>query len=197
MSYNFYAFMDRMKYIKRWVLMHSYREENIMEHSQQVTMLAHALAIIKNKIYGGSVNVERVVLYSMYHECAEVLTGDLPTPVKYLNASINVAYKDIEEKACDKLLTMLPEEIASELTPYVKPDTNSEEYKIAKAADRLAAFVKCLEEKKSGNTEFLKAEKSIEKDLLSRNMPEVNYFFEHFIKGYMLTLDELNCGIED
>lgn len=197
MPYNFYAFMDRMKYIKRWSLMRSVREENIMEHSQQVAMLAHALAIINNKIFGGNANAEKAVLLAVYHECPEVLTGDLPTPIKYFNSSINFAYKDIENKASEKLLKMLPEELSSQLTPYVMPDKNSAEYKIVKAADRLSAYIKCLEERRAGNNEFIKAENSIKDELLSRNMPEVNYFFQNFIPAFLLTLDELNGNIEE
>lgn len=197
MTYNFYAFMDRMKYIKRWSLMRSVREENIMEHSQQVAMLAHALAIINNKVYGGGANAEKCVMYAVYHECGEVMTGDLPTPIKYFNNSIHGAYKSLEDKACDKLLEMLPEEMKEEISVYVKPDTDSLEYRLVKAADRLAAYVKCLEEHRCGNTEFEKAKKSIEADLHGRNMPEVEYFFDTFIAAFNLTLDELEGGITD
>ncbi len=196
MDYNFYAFMDRMKYIKRWQLMRSVREENIMEHSQQVAMFAHALAVINNKIFGGKADAEKAVLYALYHECSEVVTGDLPTPIKYFNNSITGAYKNLEERACDKLLSTLPEELSAELSKSVKPDTASLEYSIMKAADRLAAYVKCLEELRSGNNEFAKAAKSIEEDLHSRNMPEVEYFFEKFIDSFSLSLDELD-GLDD
>lgn len=189
--YNFYAFMDRMKYIKRWQLMRSVREENIMEHSQQVAMLAHALAVIDNKIFGGSADAEKAALYAVYHECSEVLTGDLPTPIKYCNNNIEGAYKSLEERACDKLLNTLPEELRGEFEKSMKPDKTSAEYAIMKAADRLAAYIKCLEELRSGNREFAKAKQSIEDDLHSRNMPEVEYFFEKFIKSFELTLDEL------
>ncbi len=191
MSYNFYAFMDRMKYIKRWQLMRSVREENIMEHSQQVAMLAHALAVIDNKIFGGSADAEKAALYAVYHECSEVLTGDLPTPIKYFNNNIEGAYKSLEERACDKLLNTLPEELRGEFEKSMKPDKTSAEYAIMKAADRLAAYIKCLEELRSVNREFAKAKQSIEDDLHSRNMPEVEYFFEKFIKSFELTLDEL------
>lgn len=195
MSYNFYAFMDRMKYIKRWSLMRSVREENIMEHSQQVAFLAHALAVIENKVFGGNVDGGKCALYAIYHECSEVITGDLPTPIKYFNRSITGAYKDIEGMACDKLLSTLPEELEEELEPFVKADTTSEEWKLVKAADRLSAYIKCLEERRCGNTEFEKAEKSIKDDILSRNMRSVNYFMENFIPAFTLTLDELEKGI--
>ena len=191
MSYNFYAFMDRMKYIKRWQLMRSVRDENIMEHSQQVAMFAHALAVINNKVYGGNADASKAVLYAVYHECSEVMTGDLPTPIKYFNNSIHGAYKQLEERACDKLLNTLPEELKEEFTFSVKPDTQSYEYALMKAADRLAAYVKCLEELRCGNAEFAKAKKSIEEDLHSRKMKEVEYFFENFIPTFSLTLDEL------
>lgn len=183
--------MDRMKYIKRWQLMRSVRDENIMEHSQQVAMFAHVLAVVNNKIFGGGANAEKTVLYAVYHECSEVMTGDLPTPIKYFNSSINGAYKSLEERACDKLLSTLPEELRGELSLSVKPDTKSYEYALMKAADRLAAYVKCLEELRCGNREFAKAKKSIEDDLHSRNMPEVEYFFKNFIPGFSLSLDEL------
>ena len=189
--------MDRMKYIKRWSLMRSVREENIMEHSQQVAFIAHALAVITNKLYGGSLDCEKCVLYAIYHECSEVLTGDLPTPIKYFNRSITGAYKDIESAACDKLLATLPEELREELAPSVKPDTSCEEWKVVKAADRLSAYIKCLEERRCGNTEFEKAEKSIKDDLKSRNMPAVEYFMKNFIPAFSLTLDELENGIVD
>lgn len=191
MSFDFYAFMDRMKYIKRWQLMRSVRDENIMEHSQQVAMLAHALAVINNKVFGGTADAGRTVLYAVYHECSEVMTGDLPTPIKYFNNSIQGAYKSLEERASEKLLDTLPEELREELASSIRPDTKSEEYALMKAADRLAAYVKCLEELRCGNNEFVKAKKSIEDDLHSRSMPEVEYFFEKFIPAFSLTLDEL------
>ena len=192
MSYDFFAFMDRMKYIKRWQLMRSVREENIMEHSQQVAMFAHVLAVINNKVFGGNADAGKAALYAIYHECGEVMTGDLPTPVKYFNNSIHGAYKNLEDKACDKLLTTLPEEVRDVLQDNIKPDTDSLEYALMKAADRLAAYVKCLEELRCGNGEFAKAKKSIEEDLHSRKMPEVEYFFKNFIPSFSLSLDELD-----
>lgn len=191
MRYDFYAYLDRMKYIRRWQLMRSQRDENIMEHSQSVAMLAHALAVIRNKVFGGNVNVEKTVLYAMYHEISEVLTGDLPTPIKYYNHSIRNAYKDLERSAAERMADMLPEELKEELAPCILADEDGEEYKLVKAADRLSAYVKCLEELRAGNGEFEKAKKSIEEDLRSRKMPEVEYFFEHFIPSFTLTLDEL------
>ena len=192
MSYDFFFFFYRMKYIKRWQLMRSVREENIMEHSQQVAMFAHALAVIKNRIYGGNVNAEKAVLYAVYHECAEVMTGDLPTPIKYFDNSIRGAYKNLEEKASLKLLSMLPKELEGDFAASIIPDAQSEEYAIMKAADRLAAYVKCLEELRCGNNEFAKAKKSIEDDLHSRNMPEVEYFFKNFIEDSIVVISLVN-----
>lgn len=191
MRHDFYAFMDRMKYIKRWQLMRSVRDENIMEHSQSVTMLSHALVTIHNELYGGKADVLKTVLYALYHETSEVMTGDLPTPIKYYNQSIHGAYKELEKSACEKMTQMLPDEMRGGIAPYVLADETSVEYKLVKAADRLSAYIKCLEELRSGNGEFVKAKKSIEEDLHARNMPEIEYFFKHFMPSFELTLDEL------
>ena len=191
MKHDFYAYMDRMKYIKRWQLMRSTREENIMEHTQEVTVIAHALAVIHNEVFGGNADILKTVLYAVYHETAAVMTGDLPTPIKYSNQSIQGAYKELEKSACEKIVNTLPKEMQPSLAPFVLADEDSIEYKLMKCADRLSAYVKCLEELRSGNGEFAKAKKSIEDDLHSRKMPEVEYFFEKFIPSYLLTLDEL------
>lgn len=191
MRYDFYAYMDRMKYIKRWQLMRSTREENIMEHSQSVALLSHALVTIHNQVFGGKADVLKTVLYAMYHETSEVMTGDLPTPIKYYNNSIHGAYKELEKNACEKMVGMLPNEMQTGIAPYVLADENSQEYRLVKAADRLAAYIKCAEELRSGNTEFIKAKKSIEEDLHARNMPEVEYFFQYFVPSFELSLDEL------
>ena len=193
MRYDFYAYMDRMKYIKRWQLMRSTREENIMEHSHGVTMLAHALATIRKEVFQKDVDVLKVVLYAVYHETSEVITGDLPTPIKYYNQGIHGAYKELEKNACTKILSMLPNELQSELTPFILADEDSKEYQLVKAADRLSAYIKCLEELRSGNKEFAKAKKSIEQDLKKRKMPEVDYFFENFIESFSLALDDLEA----
>ena len=197
MRYDFYAYMDRMKYIKRWQLMRSTHDENIMEHSQSVSLLAHALVTIHNEICGGHADVLKTVLYAMYHETSEVMTGDLPTPIKYYNKSIHGAYKEIEKSACEKIVGTLPEEMRREIAPYVLADDDCVEIRLVKAADRLAAYIKCLEELRSGNTEFAKAKKSIEEDLLTRGMPEVDYFFQHFIPSFHLALDELKDLSDD
>ena len=191
MAYDFYALLDRMKYIRRWSLMRSSREENIMEHSQQVALFAHALAVIDTELYGGTPDVAKTVLYALYHECGEVMTGDLPTPIKYFNEGILGAYKQLEERAADRLLSALPPALSAALSPWVKADTQSYEYALVKAADKLSAYVKCLEERKSGNAEFKKAEESIGGELRARGLPCLDYFMEHFIPAFSLTLDEL------
>ena len=189
--YKFFAFLNRMKFIKRWSLMRSVREENIMEHSQQVAVIAHALALINNKIFGGNVNVNKVVLLAQYHEVGEVITGDLPTPIKYFNPEIKNAYKDLEKNASIKLLNMLPEELKSEYEQYILPNEDSEEYKLVKCADRLSAYLKCVEEVKVGNSEFKKAKSSIGAELKNLKRAEVDYYLKEFAPAYELTLDEL------
>ncbi len=191
MRYDFYAYMDRMKYIKRWQLMHCTREENIMEHTQEVTLLAHALVTLHNEQFGGNADPLKTVLYALYHETSEVMTGDLPTPIKYYNQQIHGAYKELEKTACEKMANMLPAPLQKGIAPYLLADESSLEYRFVKAADKLSAYIKCLEELRSGNREFAKAKSSIEEELHARNMPEVEYFFEHFLKAFELTLDEL------
>ena len=189
---KFFAYLNRMKYIKRWSLMRSVREENIMEHSQQVAVIAHALALIRKKIFNKDIDVYKTVLYAQYHEVGEVITGDLPTPIKYFNPDIQSAYKDLERLSCERILNMLPESLQDEYKTFVLPDEDSEEYKLAKAADRLSAYLKCVEEVKAGNSEFKKAKKTIENDLKSKNIAEVDYYLKEFAPAFELTLDELD-----
>ena len=189
---KFFAFLNRMKYIKRWSLMRSVREENIMEHSQEVAVIAHVLALVSNKFYKNNVDIEKTILYAQYHEVSEVITGDLPTPIKYFNPEIKTAYKDLEELADKKILAMLPEELMGEYEKYILPDTESYEYKLVKLADRLSAFLKCVEEVKAGNSEFKKAKATILADIKSKNSKEAEYFLKNFAPAYELTLDELD-----
>ena len=190
--YKFFAFINRMKYIKRWSLMRSVKEENIMEHSQQVAVIAHALALINNKIYGGTVDVNKVVLLAQYHEVGEVITGDLPTPIKYFNPEIKSAYKDLEKNASEKLINMLPETLKEEYREFVMPNEESEEYKLVKCADRLSAYLKCGDELRLGNAEFKKAKNSILSDLKGFKRPEVDYYLKEFAPAFELALDELD-----
>lgn len=190
--YNFFAYMSRMKLIRRWSLMKAVTEENIAEHSAQVAQIAHALAVIANRIYGKTVNADRVATLALYHESSEVITGDLPTPIKYYNPEIRDAYKSIEGVANGKLLSMLPEELKEDYVPLIEHDTDTYEYKLVKAADKLSAYVKCVEELKSGNREFAKAEQALGREIEAYlYLDEVKYFCDNFLESFSKTLDEL------
>lgn len=189
---HFFAYMARMKLIRRWSLMKSVDEENIAEHSAQVAQLAHAMAVIKNKKFGGSLDPNKIAVMALYHEASEVLTGDLPTPIKYYNPEIRQAYKAIECIANDKLLHMLPEELRDEYGPLIEEDPASYEYALIKAADKLAAYIKCVEELRSGNREFVKAEQTLRQEVERYcSMEEVQYFCDTFLDTFRKTLDEL------
>ncbi|MBQ8818775.1 MAG: 5'-deoxynucleotidase [Clostridia bacterium] len=191
--YNFFAYMSRMKLIKRWSLMKAVTDENIAEHSAEVAQIAHALAVIANKLYGKNINADRVTTLALYHESSEVITGDLPTPIKYYNPEIRKAYKDIESVANQKLISMLPEELREEYIPLVEQDADSYEHKLVKAADKLSAYVKCIDELKSGNREFAKAEAALSAEVAAYHyLPEVKYFCDNFLESYSKTLDELD-----
>ena len=192
MQHHFYAYMARMKLIKRWGLRHNTREENDQEHSLQVAMIAHALAVYKNRRYGGNVDVEKVLLYALYHEAAEVITGDLATPIKYFNPGIRDAYKAIERMASEKLLDYLPEDFQEDFRALLFPDEESCEWRIVKAADRISAYVKCLEEYGFGNREFLTAQENVRASVSQMNMPEAEDFMREFAPSFMLPLDALN-----
>lgn len=196
MEYDFFAYLSRMKYIRRWALMRSTVDENIKEHSFDVTMIAHALALIENKIFGGRVDEYKVVCLATYHEAGEVITGDLPTPIKYFNTQINSAYKDLEKRACEKLIKALPEELKGEYSSYLLADEESLEYKIMKSADRISAYLKCVDEVKSGNKEFVKAKASIGKSIKKSELNCVKYFIENVLPSFEKTLDELDFGVE-
>ena len=182
-----------MKHIKRWGLMRNTREENIQEHSLQAAMIAHALAVIKNTYYGGSVNAEHVMAAAVFHEAGEVITGDLATPIKYYNPEIKKAYKEIEKVAEIKLIGMLPEEMKPEYSKLILGREDDEEvYAIVKAADKICAYLKCIEELSAGNKEFEKAKITLKKAIDKLDMKEVKFFMKEFVPSFELTLDELN-----
>ncbi|MEX2224122.1 MAG: 5'-deoxynucleotidase [Candidatus Rokuibacteriota bacterium] len=189
---HFFAYMARMKFIRRWGLMHNTYPENVQEHSLRVAMIAHALALIRNRIHGGDVDPERVATLALFHDSSEVLTGDLPTPVKYFNPEIRTAYQAIERVAQQKLLDMLPDVLQAEYRPYLfgAPD-DQPHWELVKAADRLAAYTKCLEERAAGNREFSRAEKALRASVDALELPEVRYFMDTFVPSFTLTLDEL------
>jgi 5'-deoxynucleotidase len=172
--------------------MRSNQKENILEHSLQAAQIAHALALINNKLFGGKLDAGFIACAAMYHEASEVITGDLPSPIKYYNPAIKEAYKNIEQIANDKLLSMLPDALKGEYEKLIKVDPSSIEYKYIKAADKLCAYIKCIEELKTGNLEFHKAGAAIKADLEKIDLPEVAYFMHNFIAAYEKTLDELD-----
>ena len=190
-NYNFFAMVNRMKYIDRWALMPNANKENIAEHSHSVAVIAHALALIGNREFGKNYNPERAALLALYHDTTEVITGDMPTPVKYYNDEIKSVYKDIEKTAGDRLLKMLPDDYKQDYVPLChKSDEDKQLWKLVKAADKISALVKCIEENRMGNREFDIALKSQEQKIADIDMPEVKFFSEHFLKAYYLTLDE-------
>lgn len=192
-GFHFFAFLSRMKYITRWGLMKNTQPENIQEHSLQVAMIAHGLALIRNKFYGGNINADRVAVLGLFHDCNEIITGDMPTPIKYYNPQISRAYKDVEETSKRKILSMLPKELQSDYTEILfHEDIDPESWKIVKAADKISAYIKCLEEVKAGNMEFKKASESIYDAISQIDMPEVAYFMKNFIPSFSLTLDDLD-----
>ena len=189
---HFFAYISKMKWIRRWGLMKNTADENIMEHSWQVATIAHALAVIKNKVFGGDVDAEHIAMLALYHETGEVITGDFATPIKYFNPEVKNAIGEMEYLAKQHIHQMLPAELQADYEPLIFPDENSEEYKIVKCADRICAYFKCVEEIKWGNKEFEKAKVTIEKDIEKIDREEVKYFMEHFAESFSLTLDELN-----
>lgn len=190
---HFFAYLSRMKFIRRWGLMHSTYPENIQEHSSQVAMVAHALAIIRNRVFAGNVNPDRVAALALYHDASEVLTGDLPTPVKYFNPEIKTAYQAIEQTANKKLLSMIPAELQSDYQAFFRPhEADAACLELVKAADKLCAYMKCLEEVSVGNKEFSQAEQTLRATVESIALPEVGYFLDTFVQSFRLTLDELN-----
>ncbi len=189
---TFFAYLNRMKYIERWALMRSTRKENIMEHSQQVAVIAHALSEIGNTYFGKSYDTNQITVVALFHECSEVITGDLPTPIKYYNKEINSAYKDLEQKANDKLIEKLPPEMRDTYDKILSVDKNSDAHKIMKGADKISAYIKCIEELSSGNKEFISAKESIGKELSNSPLEEVKYFMKHFIETFEMTLDQLS-----
>jgi len=191
MSHHFFAMLSRMKYINRWGLMRNTVAENIQEHSHQVAVLAHALAVIQNRFYGGQVDPGAVAVAALYHDASEILTGDMPTPIKYDNPDIRSAYKQVESMAEQKLLSMLPPELRADFDDVVTiPDP--EVHALVKAADKLSAYLKCVEEVKAGNAEFRLAKEQTFAALMHSPVPALKYFMEHFLAGFELTLDELN-----
>lgn len=193
MENGFYAMMSRMKFIERWALMRNSTQENISEHSLEVSILAHALVVISNERLGSNLNAEKAALIGIYHDATEIITGDMPTPIKYYNDKIQDAFKAVESAAADRLLGMLPEDMRKSYEDlFVPSEPEAYIWKLVKAADKLSALIKCIEERKAGNTEFVSAEESITLILKDMRLGEVDIFMKEFLPAYDKTLDELN-----
>lgn len=189
---SFFAIMSRMKYIDRWALMRNTENENVSEHSLETAVIAHALAVMSNKRFGGNVNPERAALLAIFHDVHEVITGDMPTPIKYYSSEIRSAYAEVESAAEQKLIAMLPEDLQGEYAPLISHSAeDSELLLIVKCADKLSALIKCIEEEKAGNREFSAARTSTEQAIREMNLPEGIEFLEKFIPPFELPLDEL------
>ncbi|HKL79769.1 MAG TPA: 5'-deoxynucleotidase [Mobilitalea sp.] len=193
MKHNFFAMISRMKFIERWALMRNSRQENISEHSLEVSIIAHALAVISNERLGNQLHSEKAALIGIYHDATEIITGDMPTPIKYYNSNIQLAFKAVEKEAAGRLLNMLPEDLKRSYEKvFIPREEDAYLWKLVKAADKLSALIKCIEEHKAGNTEFISAEKSILQLLQDMKLKEVDIFLEEFLPAYKKNLDELN-----
>ena len=192
-SYHFFAIMSRMKYINRWSLMNNTRQENISEHSLTVAMLAHVLTTISNQRLGNHYDAEHAAAIALFHDCTEIITGDLPTPIKYASKTLRHAYKDIEEEAARHLLSTLPQDLRDVYEKLLLPtDTDPYVLRLVKAADRLSALIKCIEEEQMGNREFMRAKSEILTSLREMDMVEIHIFMQEFLPSYALSLDEQN-----
>ena len=191
-QFHFYAMLSRMKYINRWGLMNNTKYENLSEHSLQVAMIAHCLVLIHNKRFEGNLNPERASLLAVFHDATEIITGDMPTPIKYFNPEIKNAYREIENTASNKLISMLPEDFQEDFEGILKMnnDEDRELKKFVKIADRFSALIKCIDELRMGNDEFGKAKESIEKSIHDAKVPEAEVFEKEFLPSFYLSLDE-------
>ena len=196
MSYHFFAIMSRMKYISRWSLMNNTRQENVSEHSLTVAMLAHVLTVISNKRFGNTYDPNQAAVIGLFHDCTEIITGDLPTPIKYSSKTLRNAYRDIEAEAAEQLLSALPDDLREEYRSIIIPDkADSYVLKLVKAADKLSALIKCIEEEQMGNLEFHRAKTELISAINRMELPEAAVFIEEFLPSYRLPLDEQNISL--
>lgn len=191
MSSHFFALFSRMKNIDRWSLMRNTQRETLSQHCLEVSAIVHALALIGNRRFGKDYDENRAAVIGIYHDMPEILTGDMPTPVKYFNKEIRCAFGEIEQAAQQSLLSTLPEDLQQDYSPLLIPDESTELYKLVKAADKISALIKCVEEKNSGNREFSSAEKSTLKSIKAMNCPEAEVFIEEFMPGFSMVLDSV------
>ena len=190
---HFFAYLEKMRFIKRWGLMRNTCEENIQEHSYQVATIAHALAMIRRKVFDRPVDIEKVLVCALYHDVSEVITGDLATPIKTFNPRISEVFGELGEMANRRLIGMVPEELRGEYESLLLPDPDdSDSSELVRAADRISSYIKCIAEIKMGNSEFSKAIETVRKKVEDLDLPEADYFVEKFIPSFSLTLDELN-----
>ena len=192
MEYHFFAYIARMKYIQRWGLMRNTVPENDMEHAMEAAMVAHAIALMGNSRYGRQYNAEYVMALALYHDSCEVITGDMPTPIKHHNPAIRQEYNKLEEVAGNRLLSMLPPDLRPSYEKLVFQDESTPEWRLVKAADRICAYIKCLEERKAGNQEFEQARKTVKTSIDAIDLPEVQDFMKECVPGFTMTLDELS-----
>ena len=190
MRSHFFAYISRMRYIPRWALMRNSFSENVQEHSHMVAVLAHALALIRSEVFGGGIDAGQVAVYALYHDATEIITGDMPTPIKYYNPEIKSSYRKVESVAADKLISLLPDELRASYRPILHGG-DREAHRIVKAADKLSAYIKCLEELKAGNMEFKRAAEQTRAALEEMDLPELDWFMEHCMESFSMTLDEL------
>ncbi len=190
---HFFALLSRLKYIERWALMRSSSPENLAEHSLEVAMIAHALCVIGNVRHGRDLNAERAALMGMYHDASEIITGDMPTPVKYFNEEIRAAYAEVEDAAQERLLNTLPDDLRPVYEEVFCPGEDDYLRKLVKAADKISALIKCVDEAHAGNAEFVTAAASTREALnaMAADLPEVADFMAEFLPSYGRTLDEL------
>ena len=188
---SFFALISRMRYIGRWGLMRSSIPENVQEHSHMVAVIAHALGVIRREVFGRECDPNALAAAALFHDAPEIITGDMPTPVKYHSGALTAAYKEVERGAAEKLVSMLPVELRGADESLISGDVGEENEQLVKAADRLSAYIKCIEERKAGNLEFLSAERQTLERIRSMGLPEAGYFIEHFIPAFELDLDGL------
>ena len=190
MKSHFFAYISRMRYIPRWALMRNSFSENVQEHSHMVAVLAHALAVIRNEVFDGHIDAGQVAVYALYHDATEIITGDMPTPIKYYNPEIKNSYKKVERVAADKLVSLLPEKLRDTYRPVLY-EQDEEIHRLVKAADKLSAYIKCVEELKAGNHEFKRAAEQTYRALADMRLPELDYFLAYCLDSFSMTLDEL------
>lgn len=194
---DFFALISRMRYIERWGLMRSSIPENVQEHSHMVAVLAHALGVIRRDVFKKPCEPDFLAAAALYHDAPEILTGDMPTPIKYHSGRISEAYHEVERAAADKLVNMLPVELRGAFEPFISGEVGEDEKRLVKAADRLSAYIKCVEERKAGNREFLSAEAQTRRRIEDMGLPEADYFLKHFMPAFEKNLDELGTMTQE